>query len=366
MNIILTGVTGTLGSRILYELLELPIENLEKIYLLVRAKNQSSPTGRIERMLTSQYAPRFIRENSQAITQKVQVIDFAELSEPSTFLKAYDNNYFIHSAGYVNLSIDAKSKTEIFRENLSFTKNVFEIFHGYIDKFIYISTAFSIGDIEGSLGNDYLHPQPTQYRNYYEEAKHLTEVFLVTEGAKRNVSIQILRPSVLGGNAIDTPKHFIAKYMVFYLFAKLFYNTPSNDTVRITLNTDTTLNIIPTDYAAKVIAKVFRTDIKQLNIVHRQGTNIAEGISTIFRAVGFKGYDLTDKPINNDNYQTNLEKFYYQTIGVHLSPYLCSKPHNWDTALLESILPIPTYNLVEYIADTIEFAKARNFKNERW
>ena len=366
MNIILTGVTGTLGSRILYELLELHSDDLRNIYLLVRTKHRVSPHDRIESILSSDYAPRFIKENARTIARKIRVIDFEEMPEPSAFLQRHDDNYFIHSAGYVNLSTDAKNRTEILNENFSFTKSIFETFHKYVSKFVYISTAFSIGDMGGSLSNDYLHVQPTQYRNYYEEAKYLTEAFLVAEGAKKNTPIQILRPSVLGGNILDTPKYFISKYMVFYLFAKFFYHTASNDTVRITLNTNTTLNIIPTDYAAKVIARVFPTDIRQLNIVHRHGTNIAEGISIIFNTVGFESYNLTDQLISNDSYRTELEEFYYRTIGVHLNPYLCSKPHRWDTALLESVLPIPEYNLEEYIEDTIEFAKARNFRNERW
>ncbi len=364
MNIILTGATGTLGSRILYELLELHSGELEKIYLLVRGRNQLSPEDRVKNILLNQFAPNYIKRNSQAITQKIRVINFGEMPEPLTFLEG-NNNYFIHAAGYVNLSVDAKSKTEIFKENFLFTKDIFKAFHPYVNKFIYISTAFSIGDLGGRLGNDYLRIQPTSYRNYYEEAKHLTEIFLAEEGAKKNVAIQILRPSVLGGNIIDQPNYFIAKYMVFYLFAKFFYNAKSKGAVRIALNTNATLNIIPTDYAAKVIARVFRTSIKQLNIVHSQGTNVAEGISTIFDTVGFEQYHLTDEAVSS-SYQTKLEKFYYQTIGIHLHPYLRSKPHVWDTSLLEGILPIPAYNLGEYIANTIAFAKTRNFKNERW
>ena len=366
MNIILTGATGTLGSRILYELLELHFESLTNVYLLVRTKNQLSSEDRVHNILSSQFAPNFIKKNIQEIVRKIHVIDFDTMPEPSDFLEANSNNYFIHSAGYVNLSTDTKNKAKIFDENLLFTKGIFERFHPYIDKFTYISTAFSVGDVAGRIENDYLRVQPTSYRNYYEEAKHLTEAHLVEEGAKKNVSIQILRPSVLGGNVIDTPSYFISKYMVFYLFAKFFYHTKSEDTIRITLNTNTTLNIIPTDYAAKVIAKVFRTDIKQLNIVHSQGTNLVAGISKIFDTVGFKGFSLTDERIGQHHYRTKLETFYYQTIGVHLEPYLRSKPHVWDTSLLESILPIPTYNLEEYIVNTIEFAKARNFKNERW
>ena len=365
MNVVLTGVTGTLGSRVLYELLEQQSEHLENIYLLVRAKNQLSPHQRVDRVLQSPFAPDYIKDSLPPLLQKIHVVDFSKMPEPATFLNKSSSNCFIHSAGYVNLSINGNGRTEVFRENLLFTKQVFDTFHRYIDKFVYISTAFSAGDREGCLSDDYLHLPLASYRNHYEEAKHQTEKFLVEEGAQKGISVQILRPSVLGGNVIDQPNYFIAKYMVFYLFAKFFYRAGAGEKVRIALNADATLNIIPTDYAAKVIARVFKTNVQQLNIVHRKGTHVAKGIATILDTVQFKKYRLIHRPISGD-YQTNLEAFYYQTIGKHLSPYLHAKPHSWDTSLLERVLPIPAYDLDEYIINTIEFAKSRNFKNERW
>ena len=365
MNIILTGATGTLGSRILYELLELQ-ERPKIIYLYVRAKKSLTPLQRIFAVLSSEFAPSSIQNDPEKYLKNIVVLDAQQLLDPPTYLKNHCNTYFIHAAGYVNLSTHDKSKEEVFRENHFFTKKIFTNFSDTIDKFIYISTAFSIGNSEGILKDDYHKIQPDSYRNHYEEAKHLTEKFLVNEGKKADIAIQILRPSVLGGNIMDTPTYFISKYMVFYLFAKFFFNTNSKDAIRISIDKTTTLNVIPTDYAAKVIVKVFQTNIQQLNIVNKKGTDVSIGMSNILDTVGFKNYNLTDKAIKNSDYKSKLEQFYYETIGVHLNPYLCSKPLVWDTSLLESILPIPRYNLDDYITKTIEFAKTRNFKNERW
>ncbi|WP_025743475.1 SDR family oxidoreductase [Aquimarina pacifica] len=367
MNIILTGATGTLGSKVLYEFLTDKFDEIEKIYLFVRKKGNTSPESRIKKVITSEYAPDTIKKNLDAVLEKIKVITSDDFLNPAAFLSKEETNYFIHSAGYVNLSVNPDQEDEIFNENFGFTKKIFNSYVDYLHKFIYISTAFSIGNMGGVIDNDYLKKEEVTYRNYYEKSKHTTEKFLVEASKEKNIPIQILRPSVLGGNIIDTPTYFISKYMVFYLFAKFFYRSASDDSIRIAVNAEAGLNIIPTDYAAKVIVKVFESDIEQLNIVHSKGTNLLSGMSKIMETVGFNNFSVAKEAVDSTaGYGSLLEKFYYETIGVHLAPYLTSKPYEWDTTLLESILPIPEYDLEEYLVSTIKFAKTKEFRNEKW
>ena len=367
INIILTGATGTLGSRILFSLLEQKLDRIEKIYLPVRKKLATSPEKRIQNMLNSTHAPDFIKERQAGIFQKIQVVDASNLLQPSSYLETEKIDYFIHSAGFVNLSTDPNAKDEVFQENFDFTKDIYEAYSEHFNKFIYISTAFSFGDMGGLLKNDYHENSTGNYRNHYEAAKHETEKWLLKKSKETHIPVQILRPSVLGGNIEDAPNYFISKYMVFYLFAKFFHNTSSPDAIRISTKHTAGLNIIPTDYAANVIVKVLETDIGQLNIVHPKETNMMKGISKILDAVGFSNFTFTDEQISTaTGFATKLEAFYYDTIGLHLHPYMTSKPSEWDTTLLESILPIPKYNLEDYLLQTVSFAKSANFKNQKW
>ena len=367
MHIVLTGATGTLGSQLLFFLLESRLESLEKIYVIVRKKNRVSAHARVMNMLNSISVPVFVQRNKKTLLQKIEVIEAKHLLQPDVFLQKGTRYYFIHSAGFVNLSTDPSNKTEIFAENLTLTQDIFEAYKDYLYKFIYVSTAFSIGKLDGLLGNNYLDTGQSEYRNFYEASKHAAEKYLVREGAKAKISVQILRPSVLGGNIMGSPSFFISKYMVFYLFAKFFYRSPSSEHVRIQAHQDSKLNIIPTDYVAQVIAKVFDTDIQELNIVNSKGTNIFNGIVKILETVNFKNFRLTQELINTaSEFESKLEQFYYETIGVHLTPYLISRPCEWDTTLLESILPIPKYNLEDYLVATVEFAKNNGFRNQRW
>lgn len=366
MNVILTGVTGTLGSKVLHELLEQKFDELDRIYLLVRSKYQLTPAQRVENMLQSDFTPSFVKEGYQRFSNKITVVDADQILEPHHFIQKDKKNFFIHSAGYVNLTTDPTQKEAIFNENFEFTKAIFNAYASFIDKFIYISTAFSNGNEGGLIDNDYLSKKKMPYRNDYEASKNASEHFVKKEGAEKKIDIQILRPSVLGGN-IFGDKFFISKYMVFYLFAKFFYKIKSDDSVRIEAQKDTALNIIPTDYAAKVIVKVFDQDIEQLNIVHSTSTPLVNGITKILETVGFKNFSIIDQLLSNgEDFETRLEQLYYNTIGTHLSPYLTSKPQEWDTTLLEKILPIPKYDLEQYLVDTIEFAKNQDFKNQRW
>jgi len=368
MNILLTGATGTLGSRILYSLLEQRFDAIEQIYLPVRKKTTLTPEKRIENVITSDFATEFIKKNRAAILNKIVVIDADEFLIPETFLGTKNRiDYFIHSAGFVNLSTDPKAKKEIFKENLQFTKDIFNAFYKHINKFIYISTAFASGNIGGLIQNDYSQLTNENYRNHYEASKHASEKFLTEAGKEKNIPVQILRPSVLGGNILEHPNYFISKYMVFYLFAKFFNSVTTDDQVRITTTQTTGLNIIPTDYAAQVIAKVISTEIEQLNIVHSQETNMMNGIAKILEVVGFNNFSFTEELINvKTGFSSKLEAFYYETIGVHLHPYMTSKASEWDTTLLESILPIPKYDLEDYLSETVLFAKAKNFRNQKW
>lgn len=367
MTILLTGATGTLGSRILFSLLEERFHEIHHIYLPVRERKSKTPKNRIANMLESEFAPDFIKTCKEDVLSKISVIPASNLLEPKTFLAENRITHFIHSAGLVNLSTDPAAKKEIFGENLEFTKQIFNAYKKRIDKFIYISTAFSVGNRGGIIPNDYLTTEPTAHRNHYEASKYATEKYVMQAGKEGNIPVQILRPSVLGGNIMDDPSFFISKYMVFYLFAKFFHRNTSEDSIRITAHADSGLNIIPTDYAAKVIVAVFDTAIAQLNIVHSKTTHITKGITKILDTVAFDNFKLTKNVISaTTGFESTLEKFYYSTIGVHLTPYLTSKPCEWDTTLLQQILPMPVYNLEEYLGDTIKFAKGQGFKNQQW
>jgi nucleoside-diphosphate-sugar epimerase len=364
MNLILTGVTGTLGSQVLYQILQK--KDVQKFFLLVRKKGKMSASKRLENILGNTAAPKNISQNRKSILEKITVLETDEFLTPSNYLSESDENYFIHSASSVNLTTDESQRDTIFNDNLEFTKTIFNTFSSYLKKFTYVSTAFSIGDVGGVIDNDYQNKKP-KFRNFYEASKLATEKFLIERGKKLNTEIQILRPSVLGGNIFHESKYFISKYMVYYLIGRFFHHNSKvkDKPVRLALNSNSGLNIVPVDYVAKVITAVFTENITQLNIVQTHNTNVQNGMKKIIESVGFNNYSFINTTDSNFviEAKNKLEELYYKTVGAHLNKYITSIPYEFDTKLLESIAPLPVYNLEDYLADTILYAKNNNFKS---
>jgi nucleoside-diphosphate-sugar epimerase len=371
MKIILTGATGVLGSHIMYDILEYYINNNidGKLYLITRNKGKVTAKERIIELLSSNYTPKILLEKGTiSLLKYIEIIDTDLVQLQDTFTEKLKDSYFIHSAGYVNLSTDEDQKEKIFNENAVMTKTIFQLFSPFIKKFIYISTAFSSGARKGLIDNDFHNLNfELEHRNAYENAKYHSEEFVIEQCKALNLPYQILRPSVIGGKMLGTEnRYFIPKYMVFYLMAKFFHFTAQRkdqqQNVRFAISENTGLNIIPVDYVSKVIVSTFeRTDIVQLNIVHNQSFNLVKGLQLIMKEVGYSNFSIISNSLDFD-YKNTIEKLYYESIGKHLKPYLTSAASEYDTTLLNSILEIPKLDS-ESFTNMIRYAKLHNFKD---
>ncbi|WP_264549750.1 SDR family oxidoreductase [Flavobacterium sp. N2820] len=371
MKIILTGATGVLGSHIMYDILENFItHNIEgKLFLITRNKGKISAKERISELLSSNYTPKFLLDKGiEKLHQYLEIIDTDLATIQDNFSEQIKGAYFIHSAGYVNLSTDEDQKEKIFNENAAITKAIFTTFSPFIKKFIYISTAFSSGARKGLIDNDFHNLNfELEHRNAYENAKFHSEEFVIQNCTRLNLPYQILRPSVIGGKMLGTEnRYFIPKYMVFYLMAKFFHFTAQRkndqENVRFAISEESGLNIIPVDYVAKVIVATFkREDIKQLNIVHNESFNLIKGLQLIMKEVGYSNFSVIQNTLDFD-YKNTIEKLYYESIGKHLKPYLISDANEYDTTLLNSILEIPKLD-AESFTHMIRYARLHNFKD---
>ncbi|MFV8379660.1 SDR family oxidoreductase [Flavobacterium sp. LB3R33] len=371
MKIILTGATGVLGSQIMYEILELFInERIDgKLFLISRSKGKKTALDRINELLSSSYTPQILKEKGlEKLDQYIEIIDTDLDSIQKNFSNKIDGAYFIHSAGFVNLSTDEEHREKIFDENTKNTKVILNNFHHFIKKFIYIGTAFSSGERTGLVDNDFHNLDfIPKHRNAYENAKFHSESFVSQRCKALELPFQILRPSVICGKMLGTENnYFISKYMVFYLLAKFFHFAAQRKTeqenVRFMINEKTGLNIIPVDYVAKVIVSVFRRDdIQQLNIVSHKSLNLMKGLELIMKEVGYNNYTII-KNTPHFEYQNTTEKLYYESIGKHLKPYLVSSAKQFNTTLLNSILEIPILD-DETFTQLIRYARLNNFKD---
>ncbi|HQZ23931.1 MAG TPA: SDR family oxidoreductase [Flavobacterium sp.] len=372
MKIILTGATGVLGSHIMYEILELFIKkpNLNnKLYIIARNNGKNSAENRITDLLSSYYTPKILQNiGLNELNKYIEIISFDIVVNEELFLEKIKGAYLIHSAGYVNLSTDEELKEKIFDENVQLTKTLFSVLHPHIKKFIYIGTAFSSGIRKGLIDTNFHNLDFTpEHRNTYEYAKYHSENFIAKECKAIGLPFQILRPSVIGGKMLGTENNFfIPKYMVFYLLAKFFHFTAKRkgkqENIRFIVNNETSLNIIPVDYVAKVVANTFeKDDIEQLNIVNKKSFNMLKGLELIMNEVGYTNFTFIANDLNFE-YKNSVEKMYYESIGKHLKPYFITDVNEYDTTLLNSILEIPKLDNEDF-THLIRYAISNNFQD---
>jgi len=288
-TILITGVTGNIGSHVLFELLyDLYSTKKEAIiYLLIRKQPTKSSNQRLfDEVFTEQLIPAKISHFYKTfLTKYIRVIegeiDNFELPDTATEMTVF------HLAASVNLGNSEKDKNEIAHVNYASTQAFFEKIKSRTKKLVFVSTAFCRGDKEGIITDDYHSVTNFNFRNFYEAYKMKTEKSILQIAKENNFSCTIARPSVVSGRLIDFPKFVSSRYIVFYaigeFFKKIKRQYPETGKIRMALNKDGGLNIVPVDYVAKGIVRAASIKEEQLNITLTQNVPTKHIITSILQ-----------------------------------------------------------------------------------
>lgn len=360
-NYILTGATGVLGSHILYELFQSIHDNGYKgrIIILLRSKGDKSAEERFLELFHEDLAPDFIYQLDLArlIKDHIQVIDFdlKDAASIKQFMGKAEKKYqLIHCAASVNLGNSSAAFDEIKHTNYLGTLSLIQFLLPYIHKVSYISTAFAFRPKEAKGLID--------YRNPYEKFKAQTEEEVAQICDGYGLEWQILRPSIVCGRLVDYPKYTISRFLVFYLFGAFFYRAKSmyNDMpIRIALNKNSGLNMVPVDYAAKAIFRALPTKIQELNIVHSEYVPNTIAVPRMLEEAGWFNYTFVDAVPTDLN---PAERLYYRTAGSQLSQYLMAPDYAFDTNVLHDLMyDIEEPNIEEEFPALCQYAVDREF-----
>lgn len=373
-NYILTGVTGILGSHILYELMMAVANNNYEgqIVLLLRAKKDATIEQRFDELFREELVPGYLRG-----------IDVQRIRENNITLVDFDLKYFkdtdivnhlgegryhlIHCAASVNLGTNAYAFDEIRHNNYLGTLNLIHALHTKLCKVSYVSTAFSLTGKDGNIYENNAYRNDEDFRNHYERFKVQTEQEVVQVCEAYELAWQIFRPSIICGRLVDYPYHVIPRFLVFYLFSAFFFRAREaygEQPVRIKMDTTSALNLIPVDYAAKAIVRALATDIKELNIVSRKGVPNTFTIPEMFRQLNWNNYQFTDQ-VPKD--MSPMEKLYYRTVGPQLNNYL-STPEmpgaEFNVSILSELMKdVGEPNVAESFPQLLRYAFDRRFNN---
>lgn len=330
-NYILTGATGILGSHILYELM-LAIHNRSykgNIILPIRSKKDLSCRQRFEELFNDDIMPDYLKtvDVERICSDHITIVDFdlrySSEQDIVPFL-GQQKYHLVHCAASVNLGTNAYAFEDVRHNNYLGTLNLIHSLQQHLIKVSYVSTAFSLTSRDGTIEDNIASRCDGDFRNHYEKFKVQTEQEIAQICDAYELPCQIFRPSIICGRLIDYPHHVIPKFLVFYLFGAFFYRAKQNygsQPVRILMNSDSGLNIVPVDYAAKAIVRALDTGIRELNIVSRKNLPNTYTIPVMLRLIGWQDYQFMDHIPSDLN---PVEKLYYKTVGAQLNNYLAT------------------------------------------
>lgn len=366
---LITGVTGNIGSHVLYELLFELYSKKEKspIYLVIRKGNGKSGS---ERLQNEVFAPQLIPTKIKPFYKEylkdcIHVLE-GDISSFEIPEKAGSQLIVYHLAASVNLGKGKKAKQEIAETNYKYTKSFFEIIKTRTKKLVFVSTAFSRGDIEGVIKDDYHTESNFKFRNFYEEFKMKIEKEVLQLAEDNNFECTIARPSVVSGRLLDFPKYVTNSYIVFYaigaFFSKMKAVYKDVGKVRIMLNPEGGLNIVPVDYVAKAILRAVDLKENQINITHTKNVAIQYLLTMMFRKCGIDGLEfVTEEPKD----KSIVEALFYKTIGSQLASYSVSKKHEFESKLVRNLLKdIEEPDMTSFFRELYDFAHDINFDNK--
>lgn len=383
-NVLLTGVTGILGRHVLYELLHLHVSEQRKgaLVVLIRDKPDQASLKRLKSILIHPYRPSYLAGYTLAeLLRHITLINagIEDLNDTHfDMLGDLDNLYIIHCAAATDLSDTDAAHEKAFTNNYLATKHLLDWSVRKLYKFIFVSSAFSIGHYEGLITDRYIEfgakgdpvlNDAIKNRNPYERFKIKTEYELIQYCRMHGKFWQIIRPSSICGRMLDEPLYYTPTFNVFYLFGK-FLSTCSlsgilhrGDQIRIAANPLGSINVVPVDYVAKAIIRSFEDNqVNQLNAVSSKQIPMAYLLQSMCSYEGIK-CELIEQVLPPSNMSV-VEKQYYETIGPMFSGYFSTPNHQFDTTNLRRILSdIKEADVEKEFKDLFEFAHENGFKS---
>jgi nucleoside-diphosphate-sugar epimerase len=367
-NIFITGATGILGSQVFYELLPLFVSGTiqGKIVLLVRPVRNITSKQRVENILTHPDAPEKVKELSFSELMKHIIIIDAGLNDfmPVMLPEGIKNYTVIHAAASVNLGQNESSGKEIEDNNYKGTMNILYSMTPFMKQFVYISTAFSSGHRKGEIDDDFLSVKECNFRNPYEQFKHLTEVFVDSYCTSKGIEWKILRPSIICGRLVEAPFYAISRFLVFYLFPRYviaFRKRLTKFELRLSVPERSDINIVPVDYVSKAVVASLQTPVQQLNIVHPRNVSCRELFRSGFSRINFENYSFRET-VPED--LSPSEHIFYDTIGQQLNPYINTPAYHFNTESLDKTVPgIKLPNIEEHFGRLLDYAIEHNFNS---
>lgn len=245
--VLLTGVTGVVGSSLLEELIK---KTDDQIYLLIRKKNDYEVHKRFYEVLEFlEIAKTDFNIESRIILLEGDVtLPQLGLSKDIWLKLSSCLDHIFHSAA----SVELHTSIEVAKQNsLLPTQNILKLLRKANESdhkcgLEYVSTVGILGKLNEPL-TEYPVTQLRTFHNNYEAAKAEAEV-LIYQAQNEGYSIHIHRPSMVVGNS---QTGHIIHHQIFYFILRFILGRFTFGMMPIL--TDVKLDTIPSDIVAQII-----------------------------------------------------------------------------------------------------------------
>jgi len=393
MRIVITGATGLLGRNLLYEVMRQNFSEAHKtqVFLLGRGSSGNvSLTERIRAQIADDAVDylsscRSMEDPHEFLESSIHCID-ADLDadrlnlSPADFatLSREPIDIFFHVAALTDFRDTPPVIAALERTNIEGTRCVLELVRAlHVRQFCYVGSAYSCGSQSGHIEPDYIHTAE-RFRNPYERTKLEAELLVRSANDLGHVKRRIFRASTLCGRLLEQTPGAISKFDVFYSWAAWFlrlkvkttgkwegrYVDNSELDLRACYSLESGLNIVPADYAAKILYQVCAQDdpADSFHLANDNETPHSTYIEEMLRTVNISGVQqVSDIPSN----MNELEKLYYRSVGAIFTPYITAKPMLFDVSNLANVakaagLSCPPVDQ-EHFGVLMRYARYRDF-----
>ncbi len=368
MNILLTGISGFLGTELVSELMR---TTEDTVYGLIRAGSYSEAADRLLALWDQR------PELKERIGSRIKPVpgDVTEinlgLSDAELDQLIPNMDCVIHTAAVIGIR---HSRKQFWDVNVTGTKHVLD-FAGRIQadhplrRFSYVSTAYVAGNRSGLIPEDSL--EDAGFASLYEQSKFEGESLVVK--AKDQFPVSIFRPGqMVGDSKTGRVKNFNTLYYPLKLYLKRQMRIfPIRKSMRV--------NMVPVDYVAGAIVRLTCEDGAAGKTFHLTAPSsmqptVAELVEAvrdwarkslscrlrrpIFLPVPFLGkigasYNLSEHKTAKKSVWTNL---------LSLAPYF-TENKTFDTTNTERFLGKYTLDWHTYLPHLLDYAVSKNFLN---
>ncbi|MFC1613349.1 SDR family oxidoreductase [Patescibacteria group bacterium] len=383
-KVFLTGGTGFLGSNVAYRLLGAGYD----VIFLIRQLAGITPEERLEEVF------KVIDPNFNLSKYPYQIMT-GDICLPNLGLNADNFNYLekhkpksiFHCAGATSFSQKQYDKT--WKTNVEGTRNVIAIAQKLEVYLNHISTAYQVGNSEGTAQSKIKKASSQHFNNVYEMTKYISEILVSESG----LHYSIYRPGIVIGAKNGRTLNFSGYYMYQNTFWRLkkfilshlnqdkkFYNGTGiklekgklNLPINIKSSFDANLNLVPVDWVANMIVALSEKNLSDNRVFHLTHPNsplIKWVILTSLDIMGITGVKLInpDENIFGDN---NGLREIQKAVNKGICDYesYTNQSHQFDDFTTKAVLngcykKPPDINRA-YLEKTLTYAIQHNFKKQ--